>query len=133
MKPAVSLSLSRAADSGHRSRSDENLAPGRASLLVVHSDPGEWRIDEQPEDWDSVGHPSTGLIQEILRHDLKVVVGSVGEAAPAIDFTNGVNARHRRLELVVDFDESLGVEFDVGRLDAEVVSVGHPPHGQQHV
>ena len=104
------------------------LAP---DVLLAHAGAAERRVDEQAVGHDPVLDPALFALEQVRRDDLEVVVGGVGEGAPAVAVAQREDARDVGAQLAVDLDVAALVGLDPGRIEAEVVGVGAPPGRDQ--
>ena len=72
-------------------------------------------------------------VEQVVRDDLVVVVGGVGEGAAAVALAERPDAGHAGRQPVIDADDAALVGGDARCLEPEIVGVGLAAHGQQHV
>src|SRR5580692_1099385 len=72
-------------------------------------------------------------IEEVVRDNLVVVVGSMRKGAAAVAVPQCPDAGHVRLQLIVDDDVAAVVGGNRGPVESQVACVGSPSHGQEDV
>ena len=80
-----------------------------------------------------VAHPARIVVQQIRRHDLRVVPRRVRERALPVAIAERPDPRHARSQLVVHDDVAAVVSRDAGLVEPEVVGVGTAADREQHV
>ena len=109
------------------------LMPALLDLGLAHADAPERRVGVERVDRDAVGVLAAGVRQQVVGDDLVVVVRGVGEGALAVAVAERPDARVGGAQALVDLDVAALVGLDAGRVQAEVVGVGHPADGEQEV
>ena len=122
-----------AADARHHHLARQRRPSRGADLALGHADARERRVGEQRVDGDAVGDAAPVVVEQVRGDDLVVVVGRVREGAAAVDVAQRPDARRAGAQLVVDVDVAAGIGRDPGAVEPQVVRVGLPSHGQQHV
>src|ERR1700722_6171424 len=125
--------LDRSADLRHRSISDKQALACGLRLRFGQSDPAEGRIGKESVGGYPVTDPTSVVIEEISRDDLKVVVGRVSEGPLSIAVAQRPDAGHARAQLVVDNNVATLVDVDARRLQPKVIGIRSPAYSEEHV
>src|SRR5271167_4172551 len=72
-------------------------------------------------------------VEEIVRDDLVVVIGSMRKGAAAVAVPQGPDAGHVGLQLIVDDDVAAVVRRNPGPFETQVACVGNTSHCQKNV
>src|SRR5208283_2110362 len=72
-------------------------------------------------------------VEEIVRNDLVVVIGSMRKGAAAVAVPQCPDAGHVGLELIINDYVAAVVGGNPGPVQAQVVRVGSTPHGQKNM
>src|ERR1700684_3844179 len=72
-------------------------------------------------------------VEEIVRNDLVVVIGSMRKGAAAVAVAQCPDAGHVRLQLIIDDDVAAVVGGNPRLVQTQVVRVGSSSHGQKNV
>src|SRR5580692_1565286 len=72
-------------------------------------------------------------VEEIVRNDLVVVIGSMREAAAAVAVPQCPDAGHVRLQLIIDDNVVAVVGGNLSPVQSQVVRVRSTSHGQKNV
>ena len=72
-------------------------------------------------------------VEEIVRDNLVVVIGSMRKGAAAVAVPQCPDARHVRLQLIINDDVAAVVGRDSSPVQTQVVRVGSTSHGQKNV
>jgi hypothetical protein len=131
---ALRLSLlDGARHSGHRPPSDQDALPRLPSLGLRHTGATERWIYIKGTGGKTIADAAAIAIEKVGRDDLEVVVRCKGEGALSVAITKSPDAGHARAQLIVDSDIAARVGFDADPVEAEVVRIGAPADGQQHM
>ena len=122
-----------ATHAAHRIFGSQGTASGFSNLCVRHAASSERRINKQPVGLDPVGNPAMVSIEEIVRNDLVVVVGSMRKSAAAVAVAERPDAGHIRLQLVVNRYVAAMVGGNPSPVQSQVAGVRNPPHCQKNV
>src|SRR5271163_2176202 len=117
----------------HRVFRSKGTTSGLPYLCVRHAASPEWRIDIQRVGLDPVGNPAMVSVEEIVRNDLVVVIGSVRKGTAAIAVSQCPDAGHVRLQRIINDDVAAGVGGNPSPVQTQVVCVGSTPNGQKNV
>ena len=117
----------------HRIFRSECSAPGLSYFGVRHAASAQRRIRIQSVGLDSVGHAAMVSVEEIVGDDLIVVVGSMRKGAAAVAVTQGPDAGHVGLQLVVNGDVAALVRRNPGPVETQVARVGSTSHGEKNM
>ena len=118
---------------GHGADAHERGAAALANFAFAHSDVGERRIGIEGPGGDAIGDAARLAIEEVGGGDLVIVIRGVGEGAVAIAIAQGPDVLHRGAELIVDFDEAVGIDLDAGLFGVERIRIRHAADGEEHV
>ena len=119
-----------AARGGPREARDRHLDALLAGLGLGEAAPGDLGVGVD-DAGDGVGLVGGAAAGDDLRGDRALVGSGVGQGR-ADDVADGEDRRLRGAALGVDLDEPLRVEGGPGALQAQVLGVRAPAHGQQH-
>ena len=72
-------------------------------------------------------------VQEIVRNDLVIVVRSMRKGAAAVAVTQGPDAGHVRLQLIVNDNVAAFVGRNPGPVETQVVRVGSTSHREKNM
>src|SRR6266480_4593586 len=72
-------------------------------------------------------------VEEIVRHNLVVVIGSMREGAAAVAVPQCPDAGHVRLQLIINDDVAAVVGGNLNPVESQVVRVGSTSHSQKDV
>src|SRR4029077_4266553 len=72
-------------------------------------------------------------VQEIVRHDLVIVVRRMRKGAAAVAVTQGPDAGHVRVQLIVNDDVAAFVGRNPGAVETQVVRVGRTSHREKNM
>ena len=123
--------LLRAADAGHGQDALQGRPSAGPYFRLGHADATQRRVGEQRIGGDAVGYPARVVIQQIGGDDLEVIVGGVGEGAPAIDVTHGPDPIGAGPQLVVDLDIAARIGPDTSGFQVQTFRIGQPADREQ--
>ena len=72
-------------------------------------------------------------VEEIVRNDLVIVVRRMRKGAAAVAVTQGPDAGHVRLQLIVNDDVAALVGRNPGPVETQVVRVGSTSHREKNM
>src|ERR1700730_5166262 len=117
----------------HWPSSDQDALSKMPCLGLRHTGATERWIYIKGIGGKTVADAAAIAIEKVGRDDLEVIVGRMGESALAVAVAERPDAGHVRTQLVVDHDVAEFVGFDSGSVEAEIVRIGAPTDGQQHM
>src|SRR3954453_9726252 len=134
LEKALRLALfDRPRDARHWPLADARPQAGFTDLRFAHSDAPERRIGIESIDRDAIGPFAPGAREQVVRHDLVIVVRGMGEGALAVAVAERPYVRIAGAKAFVDLDIAALVLGDPGALEAEIVGVRHAADCEQQV
>src|SRR5579871_3275585 len=125
--------LARAGHVGHGHARQQDFVACAPGFDLRQAETTEWRVDKEPVDRNPVADFAIRAAQEIVSHDLVVVICSVREGAAPVAIAEGVDVLGACPKRLIDLDVAARVDLDPCFLQAEVIGVRHAPDGHQHV
>jgi hypothetical protein len=125
--------LEGAGDILHRHDRLEGRTARIARLRLRHAGAAEGRIGIEVVGDDAIAEAAWVVVDDVGGDDLEVVIGGVGEGAPAVAVAERPDAGDAGAQLIVDLDEPSLVRGDAGLVKAEVVDVRAAAHGNQQM
>ncbi len=71
------------------------------------------------------------MLKQVGRHDLEIVIGSVGEGAPAVAVAERPNSFRTRPQLIIHPDITAPVRLHSRFFKAKIIGVWSPPYSEQ--
>src|SRR6516164_8587668 len=125
--------LDRTADTSHWTGGGKIRQAAGTHLCFGHADSPERRINEERVSKDTITDAPFIAVEQIGGDDLVIIVGGVGERAATVAVAERPDARDVGLKTFVDRDVAAPIERNAGTVEAEIVRIGPPAHGQQDI
>lgn len=119
----------RTAHPAHRIFRDQSAPPGLPYSCACHTAAAKRRIDVQGIGLNPVGNAPMVCVEEIVGHNLVIVVRSVRESTAAVAVTQGPNAGCAGLQLIVNRDVAALVGRNPGAAETQIAGVRDASNG----